>query len=144
MRLTEAKGRRVLSTSAADTVGRVDGFVVVPGPGRILALRLKKTPGEGSLLRWSALTAFGADAVTVPDADVIETGDSELRALADKHRDLLGTLVLDDRGAGYGSVRDADIDPADGSITTLITDGGELPGERMIGLGTYAVVVRAG
>lgn len=144
MRFSEAKGQKVVSTSEAVTVAKVDGFVVVPGPGRVLALKLKKTPAEGELLRWSSLTAFGRDAVTVPSGSVIEVGDPELTALADKHRDVIGRRVLDDTGTDQGKVVDVDFDLQTGDITTVITDRTEIPGSTVIGLGSYALVVRAG
>jgi hypothetical protein len=39
-------------------------------------------------------------------------------------------------------VDDVDFDPADGSIRHLLTSGGEVDAARLLGLGSYALMVR--
>lgn len=143
MRFTEARKQKVVSTSSATTVGRVDGFVVDAPAAKVLALKLKKTSGDGDLLRWSDLTAFGRDAVTVPDDGVFTTAEGELATLADKHHDVLGKLVLTDSGLELGEVEDVDFDLSDGTVLTVLTDRQEIPGSRLLAVGSYAVMVRA-
>lgn len=143
MRFSEAHRHKVVSTSSAVTIGRVDGFVVDPRTARVVALRLKKTPGDAELLRWSDLTAFGRDAVTVPGPEALVTADAELTTLADKHHDVLGKRVLTDTGVSVGTVQDVEFDLTDGTVRTLLTDVDEIPGTAMTGLGTYALMVRA-
>ncbi len=145
MRFSEAKGQKVLSTSDAATVGKVARFVVAPtpAPARVAALVLRKTPGEGDVLPWAGLTAFGRDAVTVPSAAVFVSPDGELATLADKDHQILGRRVLDDSGTDLGKVADVDFDVRTGELTTVVTDRTEIPGSAVVGLGSYALVVRA-
>jgi uncharacterized protein YrrD len=117
--------------------------VVAPDPARVVALRVRKTPGEADILLWTGLTAFGRDAVTVPSADAFVTPDPEIAILADKHHDVLGHRVLDASGRELGTVKDVDFDLESGAVTSVITDRTEIPGEAVIGLGSYALVVRA-
>jgi sporulation protein YlmC with PRC-barrel domain len=63
--------------------------------------------------------------------------------LADARFALLNKRVLDDRGDESGTVHDVDFDPESGRVTSVITSTGSLDGDRLIGCGPYAVVVRA-
>jgi uncharacterized protein YrrD len=143
MLFSEADGRKVVSTSTARTVGQIAGFVVDPQTHSVVALTLKKT-GHGDTLPWSDITAFGADAVTVTGAEVITDPGDAVSALSGKDRKLAGKRVLSEFGEDLGSVSDVDFDPGTGSITALNLPGGDVQGNRLIGIGSYAVVVRAG
>ncbi|GAB2764432.1 hypothetical protein GCM10027020_15750 [Nocardioides salsibiostraticola] len=145
MRFSEAKGRKVVSTSTADTVGKVDRLVVDPATKSVVALELKKTH-EASGLAWANITSFGTDAVTVAAEDKLAEHTEEVEVLAAKDRRILGKMVLDNAGDELGTIKDVDFDPANGTITSLLlTDGNvaEVPGSRLIGIGSYAVVVAA-
>lgn len=145
MRFSEAKKRKVVSTSTADTVGKVERFVVDPSSRKVIALELKKT-SDASALAWSNITSFGTDAVTIPTEDTLGEHSDEVAVLAAKDRRILGKMVLSDAGDELGDVKDLDFDPATGSITSLLLEGGnipEVPGSRLIGIGSYAVVVHA-
>lgn len=141
MRISEARHRQVVATSTATGVGRVDGFVVTAGPGRIESLRLGKVDGAGSLVTWSDLSAFGVDAVTVATPDVIRgpRDEGEKRA-SGPDCDLIGKPAIAETGAGLGTVTDAEFDPETGAIRTIMTDRQEIPGDALIGLGAYAAV----
>lgn len=143
MRFSEAKGQKVISTTGATTVGKVNDLVVDARAARIVGLTLKKTEGDGDTLTWQNMKSFGRDAVTVESADLITEAEGELAVLSDKHHRILGKLVLSEHGDELGSVKDVDFDPDNGWIRALITDTDEVAGERMLGLGTYALVVRA-
>ncbi len=141
MRFSEAHHKQVVATATAQTAGRVDGFVVRPGPGWISALRLGKVDGPGSLLSWADLEAFGHDAVTVRTPDVIRAPlDAAEERSVHKDFDLVGKPALNEYGDGLGKVIDVDFDPATGQITAVHTDRVELPGASLIGLGTYAAI----
>lgn len=142
MRFSEARRHDVVSTSTATKVGRVEGFVVAPAPSRITALRLGKVEGDATLLDWADLSAFGRDAVTITDAGRIHVArDDAEHAATSKDRDVLGKPVLSERGDGLGKLVDVDFDLETGTLTTLITDREEIPGRRLIGAGSFAVVV---
>ena len=133
MRFSEAKGHRVMSTSEAVTVGRVKSLVVDVPAARVVALQLRKTPGEGSLLTWEDMSAFGRDAITVATGDLVR--------LSDKQHDAIGKRVLTTEGVELGSVQDIDFDLADGSIVSVLTETDEVAGSRLLDLGSYAIVV---
>jgi sporulation protein YlmC with PRC-barrel domain len=50
--------------------------------------------------------------------------------------------VLTEHGTEHGTVKDIAFDPVTGRILTLYTALGEISGTRLLGLGSYAVVVR--
>jgi uncharacterized protein YrrD len=141
-RFSEAVGRQVVSTTTADTVGRVDDFVIDPASRSIIALRLKKSD-NGDTLRWSDVTAFGPDAVTVSGAELVTDPDETIEALSGKSHRVLGKLVLSDRGDELGKIADVEFDSETGTITALVLSDGNIEGIRLVGVGSYAVVVHA-
>ena len=142
MLFSEAKGRKIVSTSSADTVGKIDEFVVDPASHSVLALSLKKTD-HGDTLRWSEITAFGEDAVTVSGADRINEADEQISALAGKHNRMLGRRVLSTDGNELGEIADVEFDPESGSITAIKLADQQVEGVRLIGIGSWAIVVEA-
>jgi uncharacterized protein YrrD len=142
MLFSEANGRKVVATTTAATVGRVHGLVVdVRGPA-VAALELKKTD-SGDTLRWQDITAFGVDAVTVPGPERITDGGEDLGPLLDKANHVMGKRVLATSGDELGKVRDVDFDPESGYVLALLLENGFVEGKRLIGIGSYAVVVQA-
>ncbi len=141
MRFSEASGRQVVSTSTAATVGKVDDFVVDPRRRAVVALVLKKTE-SGDTLLWSSLTAFGTDAVTVTGAEQITAPPPEIQALSGKDHRILGKRVLTTSGDDIGKVNDIEFDPETGTITALVLTGGDMAGISLVGVGSYATVVR--
>jgi uncharacterized protein YrrD len=141
LRFSEVGRHDVVDVSEAATLGKLDGLVVTPGPGRVTALRLAKATA-GDVVAWEDLQAFGPDAATVASAAELTPLDETRRALADAERDLVGKLALNDKGDGLGIVTDAEFDPETGAITTVRTDRADLPGELLTGLGRYAAIFR--
>ncbi|HEY6422406.1 MAG TPA: PRC-barrel domain-containing protein [Pseudonocardiaceae bacterium] len=142
MLFSQARKHEVVNTATATKVARVDGFVVLPGPARVALLRLGKVSGAGTLLAWEDLQGFGPDAVTVASDSVIRPARDALEQRAeDNDLEVLGKRVLTERGMDLGAVTDVDFDPETGAVTTLITKTETIAGERLIGLGSYAVVV---
>jgi uncharacterized protein YrrD len=144
MLFSEARKRNVVNTSTATRVARVDGFVVLPGPARVALLRLGKVSGAGTLLAWEDLQGFGPDAVTVAtDAVIRPARDTVEQRAEDNDLEIIGKRVLTERGMELGPVTDVDFDPETGAVTSLITKAETIAGSRLIGLGSYAVVVSA-
>jgi sporulation protein YlmC with PRC-barrel domain len=143
MLFSEAVGQRVVSTTSAATVGHVGSLVIDPAAQRVVALSLKKTPVTGSLLPWSEITAFGADAVTVASESQIIEEEGRYAELNSKAHVILKKRILNTAGLQVGTVRDIDFDPADGRILGILTDDQPIDGRALIGVGSYAVVVRA-
>lgn len=142
MRFSAAVGRKVVGADAADTVGQVAGFVVDPVGRRVLSVHVKSSE-SGTTLPWSSISTFGDDAVIVRGADAIGDPDEASEALTGKDHDVIGKRVLTSAGNELGTVGDVDFDPASGAITSLLLDSGDVPGTRLVGVGSYAVVVDA-
>jgi uncharacterized protein YrrD len=139
---SEAKGRQVVSTSTADTVGKVHELVVDPATRSVLALELKKT-ASGDTLRYTDITAFGEDAVTVAGADAITEAGEDVAALLGKDHHLIGKRVLSSAGDDLGKVTDVEFAAESGRVTALHLESSEVSGQRLLGVGSYAVVVAA-
>lgn len=138
MRFSEANGQKVVSTSDAVTVAKVAGFVVDPKTAQVVALRLKKTEGDADLLLWTGVASFGPDAVTVASPEALTRSER-----GDLTRPVVGARLLSERGVELGEVKDVEFDPATGAVRALLTKRGEIAGDRMMGLGSYALVVSA-
>ena len=142
MLFSEAHNHKVVSTDTASTVGKIDGFVVDPSLPGIVALTVAKA-ANGSALPWPNVIAVGPDAVTVASAEAVVVPDEQLSELADKSHGLLGKRVLSTAGIMLGAVRDVDFDPATGRLALLALDTGTVDAARLVGAGSYAVIVRA-
>ena len=144
MLFSQAKGKKVVSSSTAAMVGKVSGFVVDGSTRAVVALELKKADA-GSVLRWEDLTAFGTDAVMVPEASVIGDGGPDVQALSGKAHKVVGKRVLTVGGDELGKVTDVDFDVEGGTVTSLVlargAKGGDVAGARLVGIGSYAIVV---
>lgn len=143
MLFSEATGRKVVGTDTATTVGIVTDYVVDPALPGVVALTLAKTAGQGNTLPWPSITAFGADAVTVTTAAAIVPADANLVELAGKPHALLHKRVLSTAGVALGSVVDVDFDPASGRLAALLLEVGPIDATRLLGVGSYATIVRA-
>lgn len=143
MLFSEGRGRKVISTENAGQVGQVDEFVIDFASHRVAALLLSKTDGKAKLLPWQGLTAFGTDAVTVPNEGVLVETDPDLDEMVNKHHAVLGKRILNTSGLQIGTARDVDFDPATGQIAEIVTDDARITGEQLLGSGSYAVIVKA-
>ncbi len=146
MLYSDLKGRKLVDTSSADTVGKVDGFLLDPSTRTVAGLEFKKTD-HGSVVSWSDLTAVGADAVTVGSTDALGELEGHLADLATKDGQVLRKRVLTDAGEDLGSVHDIDLDPRTGALNELVIGSKKhrstIAGSRLLGVGSYAVVVKA-
>jgi uncharacterized protein YrrD len=143
MRLREAYGRKVVSTDDAETIGRVDAFVIDSEQRSVVGLRLAKVAGDRPFLSWTDLQAFGSDAVTVGSAGVLRAAaaEAEERA-ASRGLQPIGKLVLGDLGTALGKVEDVEFDEGSGALLDFdLGEAGMVASERLLGLGSYAVVV---
>jgi len=143
MRVTEIHGRQVVNLEDAETLGRVDRYVVDPSKHAVVALRLSRVKGDACFLSWADLHAFGADAVTVSDARRLRPAadDAEERA-ASNELQVVGKLVLTQSGTALGKSEDVEVDPESGTIVALdLGEAGTVAGDRIIGIGSYALVV---
>jgi hypothetical protein len=84
----------------------------------------------------------GDDAIVVQDGDVLRPPQSDCeRRVLDEDLTILGKLVIDDVGDELGLVADMEFDPDDGAVEAVTLLDNRIPGERLRGIGRYAVVV---
>ena len=63
--------------------------------------------------------------------------------MSGKDQRLLGKRVLTTFGEDLGPVTDVDFDPDSGAVISLVLAGGDISGNRLIGIGSYAAIVHA-
>ncbi len=135
-------GMKVVARDTAERVGEIHGVVVDIHRGTVLAWQV----GKGRKAR----VIDHAHVTGIADAAVIDAEDS-LREPADgletdtlKGRGaLLGSLVLTDAGVELGSVDDVEVDTDSGALGVVSTGGAAVEPSRLLGLGSYALVVAA-
>lgn len=143
MLISALRDHPVMSLASASRVGRVAEVVIDPHRRRLVALRLRKTPGDGDTLHWDDVAAIGPDAVTVADEGRLVPPRDDAAALLGKDHAPTGKRLLTSAGDEVGHVDDVEIDPDSGAVVRLLTSQGDVAGERLLGCGSYAVVVRA-
>ncbi len=142
--LRSALGHPVVATANAEQLGQTSGIAVDPATARIVALHVSGSKGSAQFVSWEHVTSFGADAVMVHDPDSVrETNGPFEQRVADGDGDLLGKRTLTDSGDEIGAVDDVEFDPTDGRIESLQVAGEAIAAGRLLGIGSYAVVVRA-
>ncbi|GGO48814.1 PRC-barrel domain-containing protein [Streptomyces lasiicapitis] len=147
MVLTQLLGRSVVDAAGAARLGTVDGLVLDAShdPGRshsrIAALCLRDAKTEDEVIAWADIHAVGPDAVIVTADRPVSLGTADSPA-ASESQSLLGKRLLTDLGHDIGTLDDLTFDTGTGRVERLTSSRGEqLAGERLIGIGTYALVV---
>jgi sporulation protein YlmC with PRC-barrel domain len=140
MLFTQALGLPVITADDATSLGKVADLTIGAHGAAIAALQLSGASGHTEALAWSAVESVGKDAVIARSPAVKDLGQGTIPA----HHHALGRRVLTEHGVEHGTVKDISFDPATGRILTLYTALGEISGTRLLGLGSYAVVVRTG
>jgi sporulation protein YlmC with PRC-barrel domain len=139
MLFSQARGRPVITSSEAEALGTVDDLTIDPHTKSISSVRLAADSAHHGPIAWSAVNAFGPDAVIVHSRTAAEAGTVSVP----EHYKALGSRVLTDLGNEHGTVEDIAFDPMTGKVETIYTSLGSVPGEHLMGLGSYALVVRA-
>ncbi|MFE4053630.1 PRC-barrel domain containing protein [Streptomyces sp. YIM B13518] len=137
MLFSRVRGLPVLTPGDADRVGAVRALTVDGACGEVTHVRI----GRGRLRReavvaWADLGAVGPE--------LLVARPSGRPAGVSPHRDLVGSRVLTECGEARGTVLDAAFDPVTARIEAVLTTLGELPADRLLGLGDHALVVRTG
>ncbi|MFH9089883.1 PRC-barrel domain-containing protein [Streptomyces sp. NPDC017673] len=139
MLFSQAFGLPVITADDATTLGKVADLTVDAHDATVAAVRLSGAADRAEALPWSAVEAVGTDAVIVHSRVTAEQAQDRVPA----HHRALGSRVLTEHGVEHGTVRDIAFDPVSGRLLTLYTALGEIAGARLMGLGSYAAVVRA-
>jgi sporulation protein YlmC with PRC-barrel domain len=142
MKLKEARGRKVVSTENAESIGTVEAYVLDAGKHRITGLRLGNVKSDATFVS-SEDFQFGPDAVVVSSSDRLRPPRDDIEARAgSKELQPIRKLVLDEAGTALGKVEDLEFDPGSGTILEVdLGAQGKVPGHRLIGLGAYALIV---
>ncbi|MFJ7900107.1 PRC-barrel domain-containing protein [Streptomyces sp. NPDC096198] len=140
MRFSEARGLPVVTLGEARELGVLHSLALDAAAGRITHLRVAGLRGrrKETAVAWRALHAMGPDAVLVVSDVPPDPGPPGPR------HEVLGLRVLSEEGEERGTVQDLVFDPATGRIDKVVTTLGEVGGDRLLGLGDYALVVRSG
>ncbi|MEU6823500.1 hypothetical protein ABZ921_22930 [Streptomyces atriruber] len=140
MLLSQAVGRPVVSSADAAQVGTVAGLVLAPEEALITAVRLDGVKGGADVVAWADVHAVGPDAVVIGAASVARFASTDSAG----SQDLLGKRLLTELGDAVGTLTDVAFDPESGRVDTLHSSrGARIPGHQLLGVGSYAVVVRA-
>jgi sporulation protein YlmC with PRC-barrel domain len=131
--LKSLRKRKIVDTSDASTIGRVKDICIDTSGPSVAAVVVKGADGDA--IAFGDLIAIGADALTVGDASVVAREAPDLPRASDAY----GTRVLDDAGRELGKVEDIQIED-DGRISGVVVGGVTHTG-RLLGVGSYAVVV---
>jgi sporulation protein YlmC with PRC-barrel domain len=136
-------GRRVVSGGTAEALGEVDGALVDPSSHLVTHLYVRHGRSD-TFVGWDEIDAVGPDAVVL-GAEVTPHAPETDRenAAASGKLTILGKRVLDDLGFARGDLADLDFDAETGAVTSLTIADATLPPEALLGIGTYAVVIRA-
>ncbi|MDQ0753647.1 uncharacterized protein YrrD [Streptomyces africanus] len=137
MLFSQARGLPVRTLTEAEEIGVLKALTVDAPAGVVTHVRVRRRHSrKESVLAWGALHAIGPDTVLVRSA----TAPSEVPP----HHELPGVRILTETGDGLGTVQDVVFEPETGRIEAIRTAHGDLPADRLLGLGDYALVVRAG
>ncbi|MER6163034.1 PRC-barrel domain-containing protein [Streptomyces violaceorubidus] len=137
MLFTEVRGLPVLPPDGAGALGTVTSLTVDAVSWTVSHVRWRGSRFGGErALPWEAVRTVGPGAVRVRSAAATEPAPAP--------HDLLGRRILTDTGTGRGTVLDVAFDTRTARLLALFTTRGELPADRLMGLGDYALVVRAG
>jgi uncharacterized protein YrrD len=134
----------VVVEDTAEQTGEVTGFVVDPDHATVHALHVGGKHASARFVSWEDIAAFGADAVIVKGStSVHDSSDDHEQRSANGELEMLDKRVLTDVGDELGVIEDVDFDPLDGHLEHVTVGGGRVDPGRLIGIGTYAVIVTA-
>ena len=136
-------GRRVVSGGTAEALGDVDGALVDPTSRQVTHLYVRHGRSD-TFVGWDEIDAVGPDAVML-GADVAphEPENDREKAAASGKLTILGKRVLDDLGFAHGELSDLEFDADTGAVTSLTIEDATVAPEALLGIGAYAVVIRA-
>jgi uncharacterized protein YrrD len=142
-RFSAARGRKVVSRSSAEELGTVS-HLVIDAPLRAVSMLVVGKRRGARIVAWKELSGFGADAVMLlADEGLHEPSDERERDAVKGRLEVLNKRVLSELGNDLGNVEDVVFDTDTGTIESIIMGGVEYPGDTMMGLGSYALILRA-
>ncbi len=141
--LKDAIGRTVLGRDTAEQLGELRHVVVDPSGAKVVALVVRSGRND-KLVAWDDVTGFGPDAILVGATSAVrDPGSDAEKADAGGRRDPLGKRLLNDQGTSAGLVVDVHFDESTGVVDSFVGEHAIASADRLRGIGSYAVVVRA-
>ncbi|KFG77107.1 PRC-barrel domain-containing protein [Streptomyces mutabilis] len=138
MLFTEVRGLPVLAPTRAGPLGTVTSLAADVASGTVSHVRFRGGRLRGdTVLPWDAVRSIGPGALRVESASAVPGADPPCHGLLDRR-------VLTDAGTEHGTVLDVAFDTETGRLLAVFTTRGEVPVDRLLGLGDHALVVRAG
>ncbi len=132
----------MIATDTAESIGEVKGFVLDGGGRRIESIHIDGHGKRSTLLGWSSVAAFGADAVMASSATDPATIENDHQKSAVKGTvTMIGTKVLTVRGRQIGMVEDVEFDTESGEVVRVVTAHEAIEADRLRALGSYSLVV---
>ena len=153
MKLTELRGKTVVSVAEAWKVGVVEGVLVDMPTRQLRGLRIRpEGRGPEYVVAREQIRGIGPDAVTVASEAALQSPE-QARELArvPSLTDLLGSRVVTESGTILGTIADVNLDPASGQVQSVEYDGGPFGGllgrrhtfdaKEIVGVGPGVVTV---
>lgn len=139
-----AEGRRVVSVDTAEELGEVKHLIVDRTANRIDSIHVTGKGTSAEVVRWSAVSAFGDDAVVTSEGEVAEQVTAGRDAeMTTGNITMLGSRILNTSGIEEGQVEDVVFEPKSGELLAVITANGQIEVERLRSLGSYALIVES-
>ena len=137
MRWSHARGSEVVDTSTAESIGRIEDVIIDSDRSCIIGVVVGQ-----KILPLSEVGGIGTDALTVPDAGLLREpeNDTEQAAVVGATGPLSKPVYTED-GYTLGPLQDLEFDAESGEITRVILAGDDLSGGRLLGVGSFAVMV---
>jgi sporulation protein YlmC with PRC-barrel domain len=143
IRLSQIKGRPVVARDNAQVVGTIRRLHLDVETARIVGLELDGAIDRHTIVEWPAVVAVG-DALMIDNAsDRREPLDQFEQAFVAGEFDLEGKLVMHDTGDALGKLEDLAYDEKTGRVSELFVAGQVIPVDRMVALGSYALIIAA-
>ena len=139
MRWRQSLGKPVIDRSTGETIGEVTTLIA-----NAESRRMRGVVVDERIVPWATTRGIGHDAVTVPTADsLVEPSGGYEERIVEGDLDPLGRAVYTEEGFALGSLTDVDFDADSGEIRRLVLADDDLAGSRLLGIGTFAIVVRS-
>jgi sporulation protein YlmC with PRC-barrel domain len=144
IRLSQVMGRRVMARDNAQVVGTIRRLQLDVATARIVGIEIDGALDRDTIVEWPAVVAVGDDALMIDNAsDRRAPLDEAEQAFVAGEFDLEGKLVMHDTGDALGRLEDLAYDEKTGRVTELFVAGYVVPVERMVALGSYALIIAA-
>lgn len=145
MRWNTIRGNTIVSSDDAKSLGTVASLSMsFDDTATIDAFVVDDADGGRSMLPFSAVKSFGDDALVVDDPTTLRPSKSDIEdeAVLGAHQ-VIGKRVLTDTGGAMGTASDIEFSTNTGECERIILADDDLPAGRLLGVGSFAVIVSA-